>query len=273
MADVATIILNRNLPEVTDRLWDKIQAHNNGETDLYVVESGSTQDQLSRHTTAWADWDEALKEGLRYPRGFNFGLWTLLREGRFQRYDYFFLVCNDAEFDGPMVPALLEEMRKHPRVGIISPCGEQWAERELLRDRSTAYVWHINHVLWMVRKEFIELIMERATPSYINLLYDGTNFRGYCADLELVIKGYVNEYATALTKSITFSENTDLLRDQADLIKTDPFDLNQRRVFEEGREWMRRKYGFVDRAQMQLYAKMFYDRFFEMHPQLEGYRL
>lgn len=273
MAEVATLILSRNLPEVTDRLWERVQAHNNGETDIFVIESGSSQDKLSRHTTVWADWSEAIKEGLRYPRGFNYGLWTLIREGRFQDYDYFLLVCNDAEFDGPLVPVLLEEMKAHPRVGIMSPCGQQWAEREIIGNRQTVYVWHINHVVWMIRRRFVEKIMERAEPSYMNLLYDGTNFRGYGVDLELIIKGYVNEFATALTTKTMFTENRDLLRDRADLIKTDPYDLNQRRVFEEGREWMRRKYGFVDRAQMHLYAQMFYNRFFEMWPDLKGYRL
>jgi len=271
MKDVATIILTRNLPQVANRLYETFERQNNGETDIYVVESGTDRELLSDHYTSWANWDEAIRDGLRYPRGFNFGLLRLLHEAKFSHYDYFLLVCNDVAFTEPLVPILLDEIKRHPRVGILSPCSVHWPERHQMPENSTRYFWHINHVIWMVRREFVETIMERVNPTYMNLLYDGHNFRGYCADLELVIKGYVNEYATAVTTRVCFEE-TSLLRDQANLIRTDPLTVNERQTLEEGREWMRRKYGFTTRAQMHIYARQFYDRFFGLYPMLESLR-
>jgi len=273
MPNVATIILNRNLPDVTDALVEQFQQYDTGSNDVYVVESGSQQDRLSRYYTSWANWDDALLRGLRFPRGFNYGLLDLVHKGTFWDYDYFLLTRNTIEFDGPIVPVLTAEMERHPHVCILSPCGEKWDERELLGEDQTSYVWHVNHLVWLVRRSFVEMVMERAEPTHMNLLYDGDNFRGHYADTEVVIKGYANGYATALTTKAIFREKTDLLRNYSDLMKTEPYGVNERLIFDEGREWMRRKYGFTTRLQMQEYAKMFYNRFFEMNPQLIDHRL
>ena len=39
--EVATIILNRNLKSITDKLYKKIFKYNKNHTDIYVVDSGS----------------------------------------------------------------------------------------------------------------------------------------------------------------------------------------------------------------------------------------
>ena len=273
MARVATIILNRNLPAVTDDLVERMQEFDTGTNDIYVVESGSEQDRLSQYHTAWANWDDAMLRGLRFPRGFNFGLLDLLRKGRFWDYDYFLLMRNSVEFDGPLVSILTAELERHPQVAIVSPCAEGWDERELMGANRTMYVWHVNHLIWLVRRSFVEIIMERAEPTHMNLFYDGTNFRGHYADTELVIKGYANGFATALTTRAMFREKTDLLRQYSDLMKTEPYAVNERLIFDEGREWMRRKYGFTSRIQMQEYARLFYTRFFDLNAHLNHYRL
>jgi hypothetical protein len=260
MGRVATIILNRNLPAVTDELVDRVRQFDAGSNDVYVVESGSEQDRLSQHHTAWANWDDAMLRGLRFPRGFNFGLLDLLRKGRFWDYDYFLLMRNSVEFDGPLVSLLTAEMERHPQACIVSPCAESWDERELLGENRTMYVWHVNHLIWLVRRSFVEVIMERAEPTHMNLLYDGTNFRGHYADTEL-------------TTRALFREKTDLLRKYSDLMKTEPYGVNERLIFDEGREWMRRKYGFTSRIQMQEYARLFYTRFFDLNSHLTKYQL
>lgn len=72
MKKTATIILNRNLPDVTDRLYESICKYNSDMTDIYVVEAGSDENKLSKHCSWWANWDEAMKHGLRVPRGVNY---------------------------------------------------------------------------------------------------------------------------------------------------------------------------------------------------------
>lgn len=270
---VATIILSRNMPVETNKLVEWFHSYNNGETDIYIVESGSERSNLSQNYTWWANWDEAMRDGLRYPRGFNYGLSRLIAEGRFSNYDYFFLVCNDVVFFESPIPVLMNEMDAHPRLGILSPCAENWQESSLIGKQSTAYVWYLNHLAWMVRRQFVEAVMERDKPDHMNLLYDGSNFRGYCADLEVVIKGYINEWASAITTRALMREDTNLLLRKSDLMQSDSYAVNRRLVFEEGQNWMRRKYGFTTRPLMHAYATMFYDRFFHLNPDLTRYRL
>jgi hypothetical protein len=177
------------------------------------------------------------------------------------------------QLEGPVVTRLLDQLEAHPRVGIISPCGETWPERELVGPDSLRYVWHINHYAWMLRRSFVDLVIDHHGLSTEGLIFDGANFRSYGADTELVIKGYINEYATALSTACFLNEDQELLKTRSDLIRTDPYDVNARKVFDEGFQWMRRKYGFTTRLQFQEYAKLWYDRFFVLHPGLAEHRL
>jgi hypothetical protein len=270
---VAIIILSRNLPQAVDRLVGTFRRYDVEESDIYVVEAGTDRDKLSEHHTTWANDDEAMREGLRPARGFNLGVLELIRRGTLHEYDYLFLVRATVHLDGPIVTRLLDQMEEHPRVGIISPCGETWPERELVAPDSLSYVWHINHYAWMMRRSFVDLVIDRQALSRESLIFDGTNFRSYGTDTELVIKGYINEYATALSTACFFTEDQELLKTRADLIRTDPYDVNARKVFDEGFQWMRRKYGFTTRLQFQQYATLWYERFFELHPSLAEHRL
>ena len=88
MEKFATIILNRNLPKITDKLCNDLRKSN--KTDIFVVESGSKKNLLSKNCTWYANWPNVKKRGLRFPRGMNFGLSKLWEEGKFHKYDYFF---------------------------------------------------------------------------------------------------------------------------------------------------------------------------------------
>ena len=48
MKKVATIILNRNLPDVTNNLYEHIYRFDDDITDIYVVEAGSDPNKLSK---------------------------------------------------------------------------------------------------------------------------------------------------------------------------------------------------------------------------------
>lgn len=274
MKTTATIILNRNLPNITDRLYECIQRNNASDTDIYVIESGSSKNNLSKYYSYWANWEESTKSGLRYPRGFNYALFKLYKEGKFKRYDFFFLVCNDSIFEEkPIVDKLIQEMKRHPRLGILSPCSEKWGERKLLKDRETKYFWYINHIAWFLRREYIEDIMELVDPNYMNFLYDGNNFRGYELDIELIAKAYANDWAAAITTKVWVEENEEILKTQYRTMKTDEYHINRQKLLEEGRKWLRRKYGFNSRWTMQMYTKFFYEKFFEHYPEYAKYKI
>lgn len=274
MKKAAAIILNRNLPEPTDRLAEHIKTYDGNVTDVFVVEAGSDKERLSKNCTWYAEWPEALEHGLRYSRGMNYGLSQLWKSGVFKDYDAFFLLTNDTELmTTQTVAPLMKILDDHERVGILSPCSKRWGEKMLLNRFSTKYFWFIHNNAYLLRREFIETICNEEQPDYMNFLFDGSNFRGYGSESELIAKGYANNWAAAITNEVWVEENESYLLKHAELIKTETFDENIRLYVEEGKRWMKMKYGFTSRWSMQQYVKSFYDRFFEFHPEYEKYKI
>ena len=87
MKSIATLILNRNLPKVTDKLYMKIKKNEGYLTDIFVIEAGSSKKNLSKYTTWYAN---SKKKRLRFPRGMNYGLYNLWKENLFNKYKAFF---------------------------------------------------------------------------------------------------------------------------------------------------------------------------------------
>lgn len=274
MRQVATIILNRNLPEVADRLYEHLEKYDGDQTDTYVVEAGTDITRLSKNTTWHANWNDACQNGLRYGRGMNYGLSNLWTEGKFKKYNAFFLLTNDTELDeSETIGPLIRIMDKHPRLGILSPCSRRWGEKLLLEKERTKYFWFIHNNSLLLRREFVESICNNSKPNHMNFLFDGNNFRGYLSESELIAKAYANDWAAAITSEVWSSENESYLINQADLIKTENYQENLTLYINEGRVWLRNKYGFNSRWSMQQYVKSFYDKFFEFHPEFAKFRI
>ena len=107
----------------------------------------------------------------------------------------------------------------------------------------------------------------------MNFLFDGKNFRGYGLESELISKAYLNNWAAAITSEVWIEENESYLLKKNQLIKTEPYDHNLKLYIKEGLKWMHDKYGFKSKWSMQMYVKMFYDRFFEINPELKKYKI
>jgi len=274
MKRVATIILNRNLPEPTDRLVEHLKRFDGDNTDIYVVEAGSDKNQLSRYCSWHVDSAEICEHGLRYSRGMNYGLLQLWKEGIWDKYDAFFLLTNDTElFEIGTVRILLSLLDEHPRAGIISPCSKCWGERLLLRDETTKYFWFINNSAYFIRRQFLDMIKKTDFPSYMNFVFDGSNFRGYHSESEIIAKAYANDWAAAITTEVFAEENESYLLNKQDLIKTESYEKNLQLYIEEGEKWIKSKYGFNSRWSMLQYVKSFYDNFFDFHPEYKQYRI
>jgi hypothetical protein len=274
MKRVATIILNRNLPNETDQLWKQVDDNNHETTDIYVVEAGSDSNNLSTHTTWHVNDPESLRQGLRYSRGMNFALSELWKENKFKNYEAFFLITNDTEFQTPHpIQDLVDVLDKHPKVGIVSPCSDQWGENILLQEQRVKYFWFVHNTAYMMRRNFLESIANTQSPDMYRFIFDGTNFRGYGMESEMIAKAYANDWAVAITSDVQIRENESYLLNRSDFIKTEPYDENLKLYVEEGKKWMRDKYGFNSHWSMNLYAKLFYDQFFEYNPDLIGWRL
>ena len=90
MKPIATLILNRNLPKVTDRLYRLLKKNEGSITDIFVIEAGSNKNNLSKYATWYANTKNIKKKGLRFPRGMNYGLFKLWKERKFTKYKAFF---------------------------------------------------------------------------------------------------------------------------------------------------------------------------------------
>ena len=78
------------------------------------------------------------------------------------------------------------------------------------------------------------------SSGYKHFLYDGSNFRGYGLDSELIAKAYANNFAAAITNKVYLEENEDYLLNHHDLIKTDSYSENLKLFYKEGLRWMKR---------------------------------
>ena len=272
--EVATIILNRNLKKITDRLYEKIFKHNKNFTDIYVVDSGSDFKKKSKYTTWSSDWASSKKNGLRFSRGMNYGLFKLYEEGKFKNYKYFLLLTNDSEVESkPFIKELIKIMNKIKSIAILSPCSKKWGEKFLLKKNILKFFWYIHNNAYFIRKDFIELICKKRKKNYMNFLFDGNNFRGFGSDSELIMKAYLNNMSAAITSKVWIEENENYLLKKNSLIKTNPYDQNLKLYINEGLNWIKKKYNFDTRWDMHLYIKKYYDKFFEKNKKLKIFKI
>jgi len=268
MKKTATIILNRNLPNETDALVEHLLKFDGDHTDIFVVEAGSSRNNLSKYSTWHVETIEVMKQGMRYSRGMNFGLLQLWKEGKWEQYDSFFLITNDTKFpkNQSTIETLQEIQIEFPKVGILSPCSKKWGEKDLIGPDSLKYFWFIQNNAYFFRKEFIEQIMNLDSPSHMNFLFDGDNFRGYLSESEVIAKSYANNWAAAITTKVFAEEDETYLLDKNKLIKTETYEENTQLYINEGLRWIKKKYGFNSRWQMMQYSQLFYEKFFEYNP-------
>lgn len=271
---VATIILNRNLKEVTDKLYRKISKFNKNFTDIYVVDAGSDEKKKSTYTTWSASWKSAKKRGLRFSRGMNFGLASLYKEGKFQNYEYFLLLTNDSEVESKsFIKELIKIMNKINKIAILSPCSKKWGEKFLLKKNDLKFFWYIHNNAYFIRKKFIDTVSNKKNPNYKNFLFDGKNFRGFGADSEIILKAYKKDYAAAITSKVWIEENENYLLKKSNLIKTDPYNKNLKLYVNEGLKWIKEKYKFNSKWDLHLYVKKYYYLFFKKNKNLRIYKI
>jgi len=275
MKKTATIVLNRNLPKETDILVEHLIKNDGHYTDVFVVEAGSNINNLSKYSTWHVNNKDVTKHGLRYLRGMNYGLMQLWNNNIWDDYDSFFLVTNDTKFPKGQetIKTLQDLLNKDPKLGLVSPCAEKWGEKDLIGENSTKYFWFIHNNAYFLRKDFINQLINTNDPTYMDFLFDGTNFRGYLSESEFIAKTYVNNWAAAITTQVFAEEDETYLLNKNFIIKTETYEENMELYLDEGMKWMKKKYGFNSRWQMMQYAKLFYDKFFEYYPECRIYKI
>ena len=137
---------------------------------------------------------------------------------------------------------------------------KKMGENKLLKKNSLKFSWYIHNHAYLLNADFLLKVINPSS-GYKHFLYDGSNFRGYGLDSELIAKAYANNFAAAITNKVYLEENEDYLLNHHDLIKTDSYSENLKLFYKEGLRWMKRKYGFNNRWLLQNYVKLFYDDF------------
>ena len=214
------------------------------------------------------------KNGLRFFRGMNYALRKLYDEGSFYNYDAFFLITNDSEFENKrIIKKMLSILDKHEKLAILSPCSKKWGEKKIIPKNGIKYFWFLYDNALFMRRKFIEEIFNLKKPGYKNFLFDGANFRGYGLESEIIAKAYSNHWSVAITSSVWREENEKYLLNLSHIIKTDKYDKNLKLYIDEGKKWMKQKYGFSSKWSMNMYVKNFYDKFFEYYPEYRKYKI
>jgi len=269
MKKTAVIILNRNLPEETNALVEHLKKYDDDFTDIFVVEGGSDKNNLSKYCTWHVETEEVVKHGMRYLRGMNYGLLKLWKEGKWEKYDSFFLLTNDTKFPKKQntIKVLQKILEEHPKIGILSPCSKRWGEKYLIGPDSLKYFWFIHNNVYFLRKDMMVQLINTDDPTYIDFLFDGNNFRGYLSESEIIAKAYANDWAAAITTKIYAEEDESYLLDKSSIIKTESYEENLQLYVDEGLKWIKKKYGFNSRWQMMQYSQLFYEKFFEYYPE------
>ena len=272
MKKCATILLQRNYPKATNEFGEKLLHSNSDHTDFYVVESGSDPDQLSNYkkNTFHADWPEAIKSGLRTGMGFNYGLLELKK--RNLDYEYIVLATGDTKLpdDEPLISIMIEEFENNEKMGIISPISYKWGDKVTAFNKkkiTLASYYPTPHVMWMFRRECIEdIARENDDYTYMRYLYDGTNFRAYACDAELIIKAFKNNWCFAITSKTSIQEEDDMTDKNHKQMKTESSAVHKDLMYREGLKWLKEKYGFDNKLQMWSLIRSSYETFFTNNP-------
>ena len=274
MKEVATLILNRNLGNVTDKLVDNILKFNRPYTDVYVIDSGSNLNKQSKYTTWRASWRSALKKGLRFNRGMNFGLSKLFNENKFNNYNFFLLLTNDTIVQKKnFIKTFINIMKNNNKIGILSPCSNKWGEKVLLKKQKLKYFWYIHNNAYFVRKDLIEKLKNLRKPHINNFFFDGNNFRGYGSESEIFLKTYKKNMSAAITSKVWFEENESYLINKNKLIKTESYEKNLDLYLLEGKKWLLKKYNLQTLWDLNLLVKKEYDKFFNKNKNQLKYKI
>lgn len=108
----AVTILNHNLPEWTDNLYESLKPYERDDYDVIVLDNGSDKDKISKYTTLVSEQNCYFGGGLEQARRF------MMESGK---YDSLLFLNNDLMVHGYN---FVLELRKamEGRVKVVSPC-------------------------------------------------------------------------------------------------------------------------------------------------------
>ena len=242
--DTAIIVLNRNQPEMTDRLCDHIVRYTKANYKLYVIEAGSDEDKLPAHHTHWINDPWTMKNGLRPAKGFNKGIEIARQDGQ---WDAYWCVMNDMNFyEEDTLSLMLADLEKYSEIGLVQPSHmySMWGDRKIDGTKFRAspgrvkLVPYVSHFAFLVKDELL---------NKIGPLYDESNFLSHGGDIEICWRTWQAGLAVAISGNCKLWEFVGGSSGGGQAPE-------HRQFISEAQEqmlaWMARKYGFRTKYDM-----------------------
>ena len=154
---------------------------------------------------------------------------------------------------------------------MVLPRSSTIAESKLVNRNQIKFLWYIDPTFIFIKKDFILKICNPKKKK--EFLFDGSNFRGFMSGCELITKGYLNDFATAIVGDIQINEDHDITLSKNYLVNNETIDDAIQNYFQEGKKWLKGKYGFNTKWQMIMYSKYFYDIFFKFNKELIKFKI
>lgn len=255
-ASIAVIVLNRNLPEVTNRLCESILASTPMALDLYVTESGSDLDRLSNYCAFHFRDEFSRTIGLRIARGLNTSL-QLISRVSIKPYKAYWFLTNDVHLDNKVDYAsnALQTFRVFPHIGLIEhphdvgSCftlnfAEGGAQNKLLTERMS-YPASIHRYQFALTPFAItrSIVLNGAFVSQLaGRVLDESNWRGWGADEDLGYRAWRDGYWVCVAPFHEINEDTFLTTRRSLETRTEDADDFKAEATKEMENFCTRKY-------------------------------
>lgn len=254
---LAAVILNRNLGKVCDSLVEDLKLR--GVSEIFVVDASSSPSLRSKNATLTPQDSDIISKGLRINRGYNLGLGQALIESN---ADWILCLPVDTEIDAFHFEKLLLQLERYPKVVAVCPLEVNSPYLPLVPQSGLAIAWKIPEGPVFLRSDFVR---DFQVGDRIRL-FDDENFRGYLSFVELALRIYGNDSAFGISSLIQVHEREDYLLNFADLMKTEPLEINKYLLVWEGLTWLKEKYGLVDRWSFENMVRLVYEDFVSKNP-------
>ena len=154
MKKTLAVVINHNLPDMTDQLWESLYPHRGDDYDLILMDNGSREDGKSKYTT------HETGQNTYYGGALNIMFQAFLDSNE---YDSLIFLQNDLIIQGSnFIKSLRKEMVGDYK--IISPCGLQvesqckWKQMHCWNSTKVRDVKWVDGIAPMYHRDFIEKV-------------------------------------------------------------------------------------------------------------------
>lgn len=153
MGKTLAIILNHNLPEFTDPLFEELNRYRSDDYDLEVIDNGSQEAYVSKYTT------------IRYDQNFFWGgalnkAFEMVHQN--SKYDSLLFLNNDLEVNGKIFVKSLRHELFRKNFAIVSPCiagkAAPWPQMQNWGGKGTRVVKWIDNQAPLFHRKLIEAV-------------------------------------------------------------------------------------------------------------------